>query len=269
MKKIFMPAMAMISAAMMMVSCGDAKVETPVSALEGEWDVVAVEMDTVSLDMNNQEFPVDPFMVFDLNEKMVYGNASCNSFNGEVLVDTLAPGKVAFGALACTRMMCPAMNVEQALTAALESVKGFEALNANADTLALCNEAGAKVITLAKRAPYSKLEGEWAIVTVKGDSIAADACETAPFVGFSVKRAEKRLYGNASCNDFNTVIDLAANNNALSLEGLAVTMKACKDMKVEQSILAAFAEVAAYAVNENKLAFLDKEGNEVVVMEKK
>ena len=267
MKKFFMPAMAMISAAMMMVSCGDAKVETPVSALEGEWDVVAVEMDTVSLDMNNQEIPVDPFMVFDLNEKMVYGNASCNSFNGEVLVDTLAPGKVAFGALACTRMMCMNMDAEMALTAALESVKAFKALNANADTLALCNEAGAKVITLAKRAPYSQLDGEWVIVAVKGDSIAVE--ENAPFVGFSVNKAEKILYGNAGCNDFNTVLDLAADNNALSLEGLAVTMKACKDMTVEQNILAAFAEVAAYAVNENKLAFLDKEGNEVVVMEKK
>ena len=269
MKKIFMPAMAMISAAMMMVSCADAKVETPVSALEGEWDVVAVNVDTVALDMNNQEIPVDPYLVFDLNEKMVYGNASCNQINAALVADTLVPGKVAVENIASTRMMCPAMNVEQALTAALESVKAFEALNANADTLALCNEAGAKVITLAKRAPYSKLEGEWAIVTVKGDSIAADACETAPFVGFSVKRAEKRLYGNAGCNDFNTVLELSADNNALSLANLAVTLKACKDMTVEQNVLAAFAEVAAYAVNENKLAFLDKEGNEVVVMEKK
>lgn len=268
MKKIFMPAMAMISAAMMMVSCGDAKVETPVSALEGEWDVVAVNVDTVALDVDAMETPANPFIVFDLNEKKVYGCASCNRFNGEVVVDTLAPGKVAFGAVASTRMMCPDMNVEMAFLKGLESVKAFEALNANADTLALCNEAGDKVITLAKRAPYSQLEGEWAIVAVKGDSIKAE-CENAPFVGFDVNKGEKRLYGNASCNDFNTILDLAADNNNLSLATLGVTMKACKDMTVEQNILAAFAEVASYAVNGDKLAFLDKDGNEVVSMTKR
>lgn len=71
-----------------------------------------------------------PTLTFDVAEKKVNGNSSCNNFSGTVNIDGNA---LSFGPLAATKMACPG-NGEQVFFQNMERVTGFD-INDGALTL--------------------------------------------------------------------------------------------------------------------------------------
>lgn len=84
------------------------------------------------------------FITFSSNDNKVYGNASCNTFNGSY---QLKEGfRVSVSKVATTLMACPDMSIETAFLEILEKVDNYS-LNGNTMTL-----------NKARMAPYAIFE---------------------------------------------------------------------------------------------------------------
>ena len=108
---------------MSMSSCGVTKKSTALADLAGKWMIVEADKQAIADNMENQ-----PFVEFNLDEKRLHGNAGCNVFNGEFLVDEAAPTAIAFPQVITTMMACPDMDVEGRILKALNEVRTFGVL---------------------------------------------------------------------------------------------------------------------------------------------
>ena len=112
------------------------------SELAGEWLIISVEGVGAKSEMDTA-----PFMVFDLEESRVNGNAGCNLFNSAI---TLEEGQsIAFSLGASTMMSCPDMELEQMVLGALGKIRKYGRMsNGN---LGLFDHSGNVCIELKKK----------------------------------------------------------------------------------------------------------------------
>ena len=131
-----------------------------------------------------------PFLGFDKDGHRLYGNAGCNRLMGSFELDTLNGGKVKFGQVAATRMMCPDMTLEQNVLEALNKVAGYETVG---EDVALNDAEGKPVILLQKRevaeVSVNDLNGAWEIVSVKGNPVGESGKTAA--IGFQCSRKKE------------------------------------------------------------------------------
>ena len=82
--------------------CGSSKNTLQTSALEGEWNIITV---------NGKEAIADkePYIGMDMKENRIYGCAGCNRIMGSIQVDKDKAGRLSFGQVASTRMLCSDM----------------------------------------------------------------------------------------------------------------------------------------------------------------
>lgn len=99
------------------------KKSTALADLAGKWMIVEADKQAIADNMENP-----PFVEFNLDEKRLHGNAGCNVFNGEFLVDEAAPTAIAFPQVITTMMACPDMDVEGRILKALNEVRTFGVL---------------------------------------------------------------------------------------------------------------------------------------------
>lgn len=85
----------------LLASCATSNKIKSISALAGEWNITEVEGKAISA--SDSENP--PFIGFDTNENRIYGSTGCNRMTG-ALNANVETGKIDFGAVASTRMMC-------------------------------------------------------------------------------------------------------------------------------------------------------------------
>lgn len=129
----------------LMNSCGSSRNAASLSSIGGEWDVTEINGSPVKV-VEGQDAP---FMGFDVAGKLVYGSAGCNRLTGGLNADAKT-GKINFGALGSTRMMCHDMTNEDNMLRALGDVTGYEV---KADgTMTLNNDANKVLVVLKKRA---------------------------------------------------------------------------------------------------------------------
>ena len=242
-------------------ACGSSKKAMQVVALDGEWNIIAVNGDKI-------ESATSPYLGFDMDENRLYGNAGCNRMTGSFEVDTLNPGKIHFGTIGTTRMMCPDMETEQKVLAALEKVT---ACSGDKTSLSLNDAEGKTVMMLEKRqrpqVSVEDLNGEWNIVSVSGTELGQ--MENVPFLAFDV--AGKRVHGNAGCNVVNGGFSQEEGNpNSIQFTQMISTMMACPDMETERKVLDALGNVRSFGFDEDGMLVLsDENGQELVVLDKK
>lgn len=126
-------------------SCGSSKSAASQSDIGGEWDVVEINGSPVKV-VEGQDAP---FMGFDVPGKLVYGSAGCNRITGGLNAD-MKTGKIDFGALGSTRMMCHDMTNEGNMLDALGKVTVFEIKPDG--TMMFGNGSGKALMVLKKRA---------------------------------------------------------------------------------------------------------------------
>lgn len=93
------------------------------SALKGEWLITEVNGEAVPTGMEKQ-----PFIAFDVKEKMIHGTAGCNLMNGGFKTDAANALSITFPAVASTMMACPDMEMEGKIMDGLGKVKSFDLL---------------------------------------------------------------------------------------------------------------------------------------------
>ena len=127
-----------------------------------------------------------------------------------------------------------------------------------------------------KTACPASLNGEWNIVEVEGKTISPENEQPVPVIGFDFEA--KRIYGNSGCNRMMGTFTVdSLKPGVLHFGPIAGTRMACPDMTTEQSVLGALEKVNSFEViscdkKEDaacKVALCDKDGNKVVVIEKK
>lgn len=114
------------------------------SALKGEWLITEVNDEAVPTGMEKQ-----PFIAFDVKEKLIHGNAGCNLMNGGFKTDAANALSISFPAVASTMMACPDMETESKIMKALGSVKSFDLLSGGG--IGLYDGNGSLVLVLAKK----------------------------------------------------------------------------------------------------------------------
>lgn len=252
--------LAVAASACMLMSCGTGKNSVAVTDFSGEWNIVEVNGEKV-----NGEG--EPFLGFVKEGNRLYGHAGCNRLMGSFEQDTLHAGKITFGQVAATRMMCPDMTLERNVLAALEKVKGYEAAEGG---VSLNDAKGRPVMLLQKRAAVqasvNDLSGSWKIVSVNGKPVGKT--EKQPQLVFDV--AQKRVHGNAGCNTINGAFTQEEGQaNSLRFGQMISTMMACPDMEVEALILKALDKVRSFVKNESGTVELRGEnGEELLALEK-
>ena len=132
---------AAVSAAL--ASCASSKQSVTLHDLQGEWDIIELH-ETAVVPAEGQPFP---FIGFDATGR-VYGHAGCNRITGAI--DPQAkPGTIDLSRMGSTMMMCPNMEVEREVFAALASVNRYRYLSTN--QMALCGKGKKPIVVLQRR----------------------------------------------------------------------------------------------------------------------
>ena len=113
-----------VVATLFVASCFSSKNTTSSVSLTGEWNIVAVDGNAVDTSKVQQA----PYIGFDRVENRIYGSASCNRFFAELKLDSIK-SEISFGAAGATRMMCPQMETEDAILAALSKITRYKVLS--------------------------------------------------------------------------------------------------------------------------------------------
>ena len=245
-----------------MTGCRSGKNVLPVSQLAGEWNITTV---------NNEEAKAEkrPYLVIDLTGNRLYGCAGCNRIMGTVQTENNEAGKISFGKVGSTRMLCPDTKTETAVLQALAKVEGYKGTEEN---LVLTDANGNSLLTLEKRPAMSMalLEGEWEIIQVYGVKIKeiGDTGST-PFLAFNT--SEKSVHGHTGCNIINGAYKQEKDSPAsLQFGDMACTMMAGPGMEVEGKVLDAINHVKSFSVKDKQTAILyDENGEEALTLKKK
>ena len=114
----------------------------PLSSLNGEWKVVAVNGTTLPAMENIPAFSLD------MTTHRIGGNSGCNRLSGEIRHDAAVENSISFANVASTRMACPDMDTENQVLSALNQVCAYGML-ANGH-LALMAEGSTVVLELER-----------------------------------------------------------------------------------------------------------------------
>ena len=119
--------------------------EYSVNDLAGEWIISTVN----GTELEKQENV--PFLAFNIEEKRVHGNASCNVVNGGFMQEEGKENSLKFSQMISTMMACPNMDTERLVLEALNKVASFT-LDQDKSKLSLLDENGTEVMSLTKNA---------------------------------------------------------------------------------------------------------------------
>lgn len=125
-------------------SCASTKNVAEISSVDGEWNIIEIDGATV-VPAPRQPFP---FISFNIQTGMVYGNSGCNRLTGTFDVKA-KPGILNLHMLGSTRMACPDMTVENKVLAALGRVKRYRKLDMK--NVALYGSSKRVIIILQKK----------------------------------------------------------------------------------------------------------------------
>lgn len=146
MKKSIFKTALFTASVLIMSGCATQKgvKNTDPQALAGEWSIVSVDGQPVT---STEKVP---FIGFNTAEKRVSGNSGCNLMNGSYEAQA---GKITFGRMMSTMMMCPDMETERKVLKAVEEVKTYSIENPKDKpaVLHLSNAEGKSIITLEKK----------------------------------------------------------------------------------------------------------------------
>lgn len=242
-------------------SCSSSKTALHYSALQGDWNITQVNGKAATAQRA-------PFITLDVKTGRVSGCAGCNRMMGQVHIDSTKTGNITFGNMGCTRMLCPDMETETAILAALTQVARY---SGNKDSITLCDKKGHALMHLCKRpdASISSLEGKWTIAQVNGLPVGdIEKTEKAPFINFTIK--EQSINGHNGCNLFHgAFITQSGTPSALKFSNMGSTMMAGPGMQVEQAVMKALGATTGFAMKDQSTAVLiDNAGAEVIVLKR-
>lgn len=195
------------------------------------------------------------------------GAAGCNSYG----VDYLASGnRFQVPEIHRTRDTCEAPDIMQQEAAFFEALANVAAYRATEERLEFDNAQGRTILAFARVPPPttgSVLPGtKWVLTSLRGQPLLPDTT-------ISLEFGEAWYSGYTGCNNYGGGPDsgkyTTTDEGILEILGMAVTVQACPEpegvMEQEQAYIAAFASIATYRLNEDRLELQDATGETVLI----
>lgn len=114
-------------------------------SIDGHWDIIEVNGTPAK---RLKQDSTETCMVFDMTEKRVSVEGSCNIINSNIIYDKEQQDSLKFSPAMTTLMACPDMTLEQNLIAAINEVRSFKFIVP--DSLVLSDKEGSAVLTLKR-----------------------------------------------------------------------------------------------------------------------
>ena len=208
----------------LLVSCGTGnKVkETAKDTIYKKWELSILDGEQVTRNL--------PVYIELTEDNKVSGFIGCNRLTGTYTVEN--GSQIKFNQLGTTRMMCPEMEM------ALES-QVLELLN-TVDNFTI--DSGKLMLNIGSKAPsatFSEMSDSeivnkyWKLTKLEGEPVQMVANQERE--QYFILRSDGTISGFAGCNQFSGQYELSDKNHISINENMAMTLKACPDVEVDES----------------------------------
>lgn len=223
------------------------------AALEkATWRLTDLPGQTLSADQGRNAVTVN------FEAARVQGFSGCNQFTGSY---TLDGERLVLGTLVGTMMACPEpeMSVENQF---LKAFSGAFEVNVAVNALTLTPANGGDALRFEREAPAGLEDTQWEVTGYNNGRQAV----VSPKVGtqLSLLFKDGQVSGSSGCNRFHGAFAVAG--NALTIQPLATTRKACEDaiMSQEQAFLSALESAATWDIARGRLDVHGADGERVL-----
>jgi len=216
------------------------------------WELVSLDGQQV-----NATLPV--YISLDGTNK-VSGKTGCNTLIGNYSITNGT--QIRFSRLASSRMMCaPAdMNIEKDVLEVLNTAGNFTLSDGK---LMLNVGRRAPLAVFAEMSTNPVLNKYWKLTVLDGKPVTMEAAQERE--AHFILRSDGSISGFGGCNGFSGSYELKDNNRILFNENMAVTMRTCTELKMdERAYLNVFHNADSYTLNGDTLHL--KKGNSALAV---
>lgn len=234
----------------------DNRIKLSKKILDGEWTIAEVGGKKVTGEER-------PYINFSTSENRIYGSNGCNIINGGFQVE---PGNLlSFGEIISTMKACADAPFETAINQGLSKVYSYAVEKRGHEYYLNLYDAGHHKLMVLRKHNMDYLNGAWRVEAVNNKDINRDDVELV------IDIPELKLHGNSGCNILNGALWIDPDKtNSIQFQQIATTRMMCDEasMDIERSLLVALEEVESAKKKSNKVFMYDKDGHEVIELEK-
>ena len=220
-------------------NAGKASAETP--ALTGTWELQELQ--------GQKRTTGKPVYIELAADKKLTGFTGCNSVRGNYTAD-LTNNRLSLEGLASTRMTCPDQQVENDVTGALRKTAYFVLEDG---MLNLQSENRTSMAKFKKISHPEVVNKYWKLTVLDGTPVTMEAAQERE--AHFILRSDGSFSGFGGCNSFSGSYELKDSNRIDFDENMAVTMRACLELKLdERAFLNVFYNADSYLLNGDQLS---------------
>lgn len=208
-----------------------------------------------------------PFIKFDTDAKMIYGNNGCNTINASYKCNP-ADFTMSFSGMITTMRDCATPGIsDYEINRALNDTKRYSWHIADTQYfLTLYSGTGQKLMTLMHQ-NFDFLNGTWLVVSIGPRDINVPGKELVPDMKLVIDIDEGKIHGNTGCNILNGAVTVDMElPNTLSFGKMATTRRMCPpDENYETDLLVALEDVyTARATSPETVDLINSHGEVVL-----
>ena len=222
--------------------------------LQGEWLIQMVSGQKVKGDDR-------PYIFFDVNKNVFYGNNGCNVLNG-ALVFTGTNG-VRFDNVAVSMRMCqPASSTEYLINNAMTDVAQFAIETTGDESLLNLRTKEGRTLIVLRRHNLAYANGAWMVKSINSEPV------NNPELKFVIDIPERKIHGYGGCNIINGKIFIDPDkSNSIQFQNLNSTRMTCPDAATESRLLIVLEEVVScHRLPDGTLVFRSADGLDKVTL---
>lgn len=234
----------LLFAAAVATGCTAGKIAEDTPTLTGTW-----ELQELSGQKQLTEKPVYIELTADKN---VTGFTGCNTVRGNYTAN-LKNNRLSLEGLTSTRMTCPDQQVENDVTGALRKTDYFVL---EGGMLNLQSENRTTMAQFKKINHPEVVNKYWKLTVLDGKPVTMEAAQERE--AHFILKSDGSLSGFGGCNSFSGSYELKDSNRIDFDENMAVTMRACPELKTdERAFLNVFYNADTYTLNGDTLTLED------------
>lgn len=256
MKQKSMKIISTLLFAAFLVSCGTAnKSNDEAVSIYNKWEVSVLDGDEVTTEQ--------PIYLELTDDNKLSGFLGCNRLTGEFSIKN--QNKIAFEILGTTRKACLPMDMELERRM-IELLTNAHSFKIDQGVLTINNEANAILGTFIVASEQEIANKYWKLIELEGQAVEmADYQEREQYF---MLRSNGTVMGFAGCNQFNGQYELTPDNHISFNDNMAVSMKACPDVDVDESaFLKVFQLSNSYVVSGDSLSLTTEDGSVIAAFE--
>lgn len=192
------------------------------TSLQDKWELISLDGEPV---FSNKPIYIE----FDKNNQ-ISGTSGCNTMTGTYSVTN--ESQVKFDKLASTRMMCEPnqMKLEKEVLDMLKTTNNFTIIG---DVLSMNIGKRAPIAVFHRMSKEKIVNKYWKLIELDGKPVVMDKNQERE--AFFMLRSDNSMTGFAGCNTFNGKVELQPGKRLKFYDQMPMTMKACPDMKINES----------------------------------